>query len=136
MGFNGCYFSGPNAEWLAKESDDRFERFIKKYNVVRRTYQGVTWRPEWLIGKIKREPMPSWWDHPSFWKRNGKPGCVVIQPYYMSEKDILDLTELCEKNGLVWYAESELSWHFPNSTSLIIISRKDNPAYQWPKGKV
>ena len=67
----------------------------------------------WLLGK-RTGDVPShrrWYDHGTRWTKDGKPLCLVGQPYGIVTDDVVELAELREQ-GLETLIDVGPSWHF------------------------
>ena|SRR3990167_8023329 len=54
-------------------------------------------------------------DHVSYWNKNGKPFCIVSQPYQISSGEMHSAANLCEKYGLQFSIVTWPAWHYPNA---------------------
>lgn len=68
------------------------------------------------------------WDHPTIWRKNGKPEIIVVHPYFLSPKDEEVLKVWCEQMGLTYkiYPKSE-SWYNRDGTFMIEIRADKMP---------
>lgn len=80
----------------------------------------------WLLGK--RPPsygvVPRWYDHGTRWTRDGKPFCLVGQPYDLSSDDMRDLVRLEEEFGLTVVVSSHPDWHYPGHILGVTVERR------------
>lgn len=63
--------------------------------------------------------IPPYTDHPSLWLKDGKPFCLVSQPYGLSMLQIEEIGEFCHKHGLEFEINSWPGWHFPHAVLFI-----------------
>ncbi len=52
-------------------------------------------------------------DHVSYWNKNGKPFCVVSQPYNIDDKVMVEVVDICKKHNLKCFISAGPSWHYP-----------------------
>lgn len=62
------------------------------------------------------------WDHVSYWSKDRKPYCVVLQPYWIGEDGMRKIVRVCDDYNLK-ATVSGWSWHHP-SCSLLVFTRK------------
>lgn len=69
---------------------------------------------QWLLGRPHRglRPRPRWFDHGTRWKKNGKPFCLVGQPYGLAQDEIVELAEL-RSEGIEVMIDVKPAWHWP-----------------------
>ena len=72
--------------------------------------------------------MPPHSDHVSLWMKDGKPFCLVSQPYGLSMLQIEEIGEFCHKHGLVFKIDSWPGWHFPHAVLFITFTPAQAPA--------
>jgi len=72
--------------------------------------------------------MPPYTDHPSLWMKDGKPFCLVSQPYGLSMGRIEEITVFCQKHGLTFTIDSWPGWHFPHAVLFITFTPAQAPA--------
>jgi hypothetical protein len=78
----------------------------------------------WLLGKRTREGYgrrPSWMDHGTRWTRDGKPYCLVGQPYDLSTEDMRELIQLEDEHGLRVSLSSDPCWHYPGEVLGVVV---------------
>lgn len=72
----------------------------------------------WLLGKRLADYVvydrPRWFDHGTCWTKDGKPYCVVGQPYGLSSDDLRQL-ELLVDAGFDVSVSTRPAWHYPGS---------------------
>lgn len=58
-------------------------------------------------------------DHPSLWLKNGKPFCLVSQPYGLRMPDIEAIGKFCHHHGLKFEIDSWPGWYFPHAVLFV-----------------
>ena len=91
---------------------------------------------EWLFGKRPPSFDPNYWrpwwmDHGTCWVREGKPFCVLGQPYHLTD-EADDLFEECRRLGLVCVVASSPSWHYPGGVLSVIVAKTNIFLEVWP----
>jgi hypothetical protein len=69
---------------------------------------------QWLLGGLSRG-VPSvarWFDHGTRWSKNGKPFCLVGQPYGLLPDAVRERAGL-SAHGIDVMIDVEPSWHYP-----------------------
>jgi hypothetical protein len=66
-----------------------------------------------LTKEIKGEWFPAR-DHVTYWNRNGKPYCIVSEPYSFCNFDMQEIIRICEFYGLTCEVDGG-SHHYPGS---------------------
>ena len=81
----------------------------------------------WLLGG--RSPNysapPRWMDHGTRWTRDGKPYCLVGQPYQLLDDDLEELARLAEL-GLDVSVATYPAWHYPGHVLSVVVTRRDS----------
>ena len=54
-------------------------------------------------------------DHVSYWSKDGKPYCIVSQPYHIYSEDIEMIAHLCGKYDLDCEIDAYPAWHYPGA---------------------
>jgi hypothetical protein len=62
-------------------------------------------------------------DHLSMWNRNGRPYCLVSQPYGLNHKQIQEIMHYCQTKGLTVDIDTWPAWHFPGVVLHVLIRR-------------
>ncbi len=68
--------------------------------------------------------VPPCTDHPSLWLKNGKPYCLISQPYNLSMSDIETIGKFCHQHGLEFEISSWPGWHFPHAVLFVTFKAK------------
>lgn len=76
-----------------------------------------------LDKKIKATQFPAH-DHVTYWRKEGKPFCVVSQPYGVSHNDLAEIALVAKGYGLSVQISSYPSWHYPHGVLSIIWEKK------------
>jgi len=76
----------------------------------------------WLLGR--RSPCYSapaqWFDHGTRWVKDGRPACLVGQPYQLHVDDLRELADL-EQLGLQVTVATSPAWHYPGSVLGVVV---------------
>jgi hypothetical protein len=67
-----------------------------------------------------------WYDHGTRWTRDGRPYCLVGQPYGLSDDEVGKLAAL-RQQGLQVSIDTRPSWHYPGSVLTVVVTRDDCP---------
>jgi hypothetical protein len=77
----------------------------------------------WLLGR--RSPCtytrPPWFDHGTRWTRDGKPYCLVGQPYGLSADNLRELLALVDDHGLHVGVDNRPDWHYPGHLLSVVV---------------
>lgn len=80
----------------------------------------------WLLGR--RSPSYSapagWFDHGTRWTRDGRPYCLVGQPYQLLADDLRELLDLQLEHGLDVSVATWPAWHYPGRVLSVIVTRR------------
>jgi hypothetical protein len=80
----------------------------------------------WLEGGRPRRfdnwNRPQWFDHGTRWNKDGKPYCLVGQPYGLSDDDIAELAHL-QKRGFEVSVSTWPAWHYPHHVLHVEVRR-------------
>lgn len=83
----------------------------------------------WLLGRRTVDYLnyrqPQWFDHGTCWTKNGKPHCVVGQPYGLGGADLREL-ELLAVAGFNVEVSAYPAWHYPGSVLHVEVSLKED----------
>jgi len=74
--------------------------------------------------------VPPFTDHPSLWMKDGKPHCLVSQPYEMDMESIEDITAFCKQHGLSFTIDAYPAFHFPTRALFVVFQpaeKSDGP---------
>jgi len=67
-------------------------------------------------------------DHPSLWLQDGKPYCLISQPYGpLSMSDTEAIGKFCHKHGLTFKIDSWPGWYFPHAVLFITFTLAQAP---------
>jgi hypothetical protein len=83
-----------------------------------------------LIGKrcsfYENQPcLPPRTDHPSLWLKDGKPFCLVSQPYGpLVMSDVEAIEKFCHRHGLEFEINSWPGWYFPHAVLFMTFKKK------------
>lgn len=83
----------------------------------------------WLLGR--RTPWsdttpPGWWgwfDHGTRWTRDGRPYCLVGQPYQLHADDLQELLALHTERALDITISTHPAWHCPGGVLSVLVTR-------------
>lgn len=105
----------PLEEWAAREG-------------LRQSHAYRTDPVPWLLGK--RTPYSGatsvgwgWFDHGTRWTRDGRPCCLVGQPYQLHAYDLRELLHLELELGLGVVVSTYPAWHNPGEVLSVIVMR-------------
>ena len=59
-------------------------------------------------------------DHISYWNKNGKPYCIVSQPYHLDDDEMAQAVALCKAHGLEVTVSTWPAWHYPGSVLFMV----------------
>ncbi len=104
------------AQFELQEKRDRIKAEYAKSRGVRESRAGMDLG--FLNKKAKLVRVPHQ-DHCTFWNKNGKPYCIVNQPYGFSLEDMREAVACADKYGLDVCVSSWPSWHYEGVVSVI-----------------
>jgi len=94
---------------------------------LRESHARSTFNPiGWLLGKRRVDyavyQQPQWFDHGTCWTKDGRPYCVVGQPYGLSCDDLRQLALLVNA-GFDVSVSTRPAWHYPGSVLQVEVYR-------------
>jgi hypothetical protein len=113
------------------ETEKRERQFAKKYGVTRSDRHACVNR---LIGKMCGrgnlkcvDPCPRLpaGDHLSLWNKDGKPFCIVSQPYGLSFSALEETFRFCRRYRLRAEISTWPSWHAPGDVLTVLFFRSE-----------
>ena len=65
-------------------------------------------------------------DHTTYWKKDGKPYCVISQPYHVSEEEMESVAALAKAWGFSVVISAAPAWHYPGGVVHMEWKSKDD----------
>ncbi len=81
-----------------------------------------------LMGKspLMYSCLPPFTDHPSLWMKDGKPYCIISQPYGpLSMSQLEDIGDFCHRHEFEFTVDTWPAWHFPHAVLFLTFKTKD-----------
>ena len=104
-------------EWVARVTDAGFRREHERAN-----FSLVARGKRSLIYKDPECSLPHD-DHRDMWRKPHVGLLYVSQPYDLSDDHIAEMRAACARWGLELFASKEMSWWFPDRTTLVVIGK-------------
>ena len=122
----------PNVE--NEKPPSQHERWEKKFEWAQREglteYSGSAYLG---LNFLTRQKRNDWQDnnfpaadHVTYWKKNGKPYCIVSQPYHLDNGEMAKISALCITHNLDVIVTTFPSWHYPGSVLFMEWRKKSN----------
>lgn len=134
MQYEQCLKRGVDKE-IAKKALLNFHRFIVDNSIVKIQWKGVAWFgiiPKFNYREIFKKWTPILKDHEILLEDKDGKRYLIFQPYKYCDSPLNreKLDKWCILRGLnAEYYPTELSWHRPGETILIIIEVNDNECF-------
>ena len=62
-------------------------------------------------------------DHISYWNKNGKPYCIVSQPYHLDDDEMAQAAAVCKAHHLEVSVSTWPAWLYPGSVLFMVWKR-------------
>ena len=72
---------------------------------------------DWIIRELTSD------DHMTYWNKDGKPYCIVSQPYHLHLDDLQYMVKLAERHNIRIEIRSGPSWYWPGQVLFIVYSK-------------
>jgi hypothetical protein len=66
---------------------------------------------------------PPYSDHLTMWNRDGRPYCLVSQPYGLTNEQVKEILNFCKDKGLTIDIDTWPAWHFPGRVLHVLFRR-------------
>lgn len=76
------------------------------------------------------ELMPPHTDHASLWIKDGRPHCLVSQPYELEMEDIEEIIDFCKEHDLSFDIDGYPGFHFPSRVLFVVFRPAEKGSVQ------
>jgi hypothetical protein len=74
-------------------------------------------------------------DYPSLSMKDGKPHCLISQPYELDMESLEDITHFCKQHGLSFTIEAYPAFHFPTRALFVAFQPAEKAVERTPKSQ-